>query len=507
MKVSALPPGIRGVSFFQKVRSRQLSANESAISSGEMLLVLFTVALVRWVASYCFYLYDDAFITFRFVENLVRGDGFVYNVGERVQGISTPLWGLILSIPALMDFSLDWSARLLALTAELLCTLLFVRHLSTLHGRTAALGAGFLFAGDLYLAKTAMGGMESPLFLLMTVSATLLALRKKYFHAAVLAAFSVFVRPEGALFAVSLIAFIIIETKRLPAIAVIVGAAIVGIGASSQFFYYGDWIPQSVQGKAALPGAPLDVFTLALFPVRDPLQFVLTISALFGMKTAWKRSAFVRAYGIWCGALVAAWIVTGAHLWTWYCVPVWFFKIVVTAVAIPSWFEKQVFNRLLIRAFHPAALTVIILTGWTVVALYLGSDRMEKHVYSKIREWAKTDNFRGARVFAVDFGALGYYSGMTVLDEPGLVWPEAISLYGHDMRAILLAERPEYAYISVNRAHIEAMRTTELASLYTPLWRASLWGETDISPSTAELVTGWAPDFMMFARRDIRDKE
>ncbi|MCB0187901.1 MAG: hypothetical protein KDE31_26715, partial [Caldilineaceae bacterium] len=40
---------------------------------------------------------DDAFITYRYAENLATGQGFVYNAGERLLGTSTPLYTLLLA--------------------------------------------------------------------------------------------------------------------------------------------------------------------------------------------------------------------------------------------------------------------------------------------------------------------------------------------------------------------------------------------------------------------------
>ena len=51
-------------------------------------LVFFNAA---WVA-------EDAFITFRAVDNLLNGYGPVWNVGERVQVYTHPLWYILLSI-------------------------------------------------------------------------------------------------------------------------------------------------------------------------------------------------------------------------------------------------------------------------------------------------------------------------------------------------------------------------------------------------------------------------
>jgi arabinofuranosyltransferase len=55
-------------------------------------LIIFAIVLVR-----VSWLNDDAYITFRIVENFVNGYGPVYNVGERVQVFTHPLWMLLIS--------------------------------------------------------------------------------------------------------------------------------------------------------------------------------------------------------------------------------------------------------------------------------------------------------------------------------------------------------------------------------------------------------------------------
>src|SRR5215831_10599096 len=40
---------------------------------------------------------DDALITVRYAENLARGNGLVYDAGEKVLGTTTPLWALVLA--------------------------------------------------------------------------------------------------------------------------------------------------------------------------------------------------------------------------------------------------------------------------------------------------------------------------------------------------------------------------------------------------------------------------
>jgi len=42
---------------------------------------------------------DDAFITFRSADNFVRGFGLRWNVGERVQVCTSPLFALLVTVP------------------------------------------------------------------------------------------------------------------------------------------------------------------------------------------------------------------------------------------------------------------------------------------------------------------------------------------------------------------------------------------------------------------------
>jgi arabinofuranosyltransferase len=57
-------------------------------------LVVFGLVIVQrgWLS-------DDAFISLRSVDHLVAGRGLVFNVGERVQSFTNPLWVLLLALP------------------------------------------------------------------------------------------------------------------------------------------------------------------------------------------------------------------------------------------------------------------------------------------------------------------------------------------------------------------------------------------------------------------------
>ena len=74
-------------------------------------LILFVLSIsfinTAWVA-------EDAFITFRAVDNLLAGHGPVWNIGERVQVYTHPLWYLLLSIGTALTGSSFYVSLLLS---------------------------------------------------------------------------------------------------------------------------------------------------------------------------------------------------------------------------------------------------------------------------------------------------------------------------------------------------------------------------------------------------------
>ena len=60
-----------------------------------MLAGLAHAVSLRWTC-------DDAFISFRYARNLVRGNGLVFNVGEAVEGYTNFLWTLGVAVGMLL---------------------------------------------------------------------------------------------------------------------------------------------------------------------------------------------------------------------------------------------------------------------------------------------------------------------------------------------------------------------------------------------------------------------
>jgi arabinofuranosyltransferase len=135
--------------------------------------VLLVVAVI--CVSTCFVLHrawvtDDAFISFRHVQNVYAGNGPVFNAGERVQGYSHPLWFLLLVLGSAVT-----NTYTAAISLGLACSILTLSLLAWfLRGYTARIQA-FLLACMLFLGSSTFvefqtSGLETALSVLLVAA-------------------------------------------------------------------------------------------------------------------------------------------------------------------------------------------------------------------------------------------------------------------------------------------------------------------------------------------------
>lgn len=72
-------------------------SNDVLKNQGTRLWVAFALIFLGFVIFRVSWICDDAYITFRSIQNFINGYGLVYNVGERVQSFTHPLWMLLIS--------------------------------------------------------------------------------------------------------------------------------------------------------------------------------------------------------------------------------------------------------------------------------------------------------------------------------------------------------------------------------------------------------------------------
>jgi hypothetical protein len=164
------------------------------------------VCFLLLTAFYWFYTVDDAYISFRYAQNLATGQGLVFNPGEYVEGYSNPSWVLLTAIAIRIGVDPVISVKLLGL----LCSLVTIFIVYRLHGigdpsrPRSAVSWGALLSCNVSFALWSVAGLETPLYSCLIVAAIYLflcaATPARYAWSAVAFALTALTRPEGAAF-------------------------------------------------------------------------------------------------------------------------------------------------------------------------------------------------------------------------------------------------------------------------------------------------------------------
>ncbi|MEM1452222.1 MAG: hypothetical protein AAF957_06005 [Planctomycetota bacterium] len=210
-------------------------------------LALFAAGLV-WTA----WLADDAFITFRCMDHFVHGRGLVWNVDERVQAFTNPLWLLMLSAP----YALTDHVYGVAIGAGFLTTALAVALLLRGASSTGVAAVAILaLAGSKAFLEYSTSGLENPLLhvaVLLAVAAYLAPGEPESRAVRVAAATTVafLTRPDALLLTGVLCVAVWLERPSLRSLARMSVAWIPAFAWEAfSAVYYGTWVPNTAIAK------------------------------------------------------------------------------------------------------------------------------------------------------------------------------------------------------------------------------------------------------------------
>ena len=168
-----------------------------------ILVGVITVYKMKWVG-------DDIFITLKYVENFLLGNGLVYNIGERVEGYTDFLWAMILAFFQWLKFDPVESANTIGILSYAGVLILFSRvsfllnkkfqHRYYLPFTLIALALNYDFA------VWGTSGLETAFYTLLLCGAFVIYFfssmqrKKRLFLTGLLMCFAVMTRPDSMLF-------------------------------------------------------------------------------------------------------------------------------------------------------------------------------------------------------------------------------------------------------------------------------------------------------------------
>ncbi len=200
---------------------------------------------------------DDAFISYRYVQNFLNGDGLVFNIGERVEGFTNFGWivYLILWDSFCIDFILVSKVTGILLGAAfILVTYLTALRLFDKKSKWFALLPVYLLAASMSLPYWSQSGLETAAFAFFAALSFYFYLKQSWQLVFALT-IAVWLRPEGALVAVMLIVIEAVVEKRIPKFAIACAAIALIFSlpfAAFKQIYYGSILPNPFYAKTGL---------------------------------------------------------------------------------------------------------------------------------------------------------------------------------------------------------------------------------------------------------------
>jgi hypothetical protein len=391
---------------------------------------------------------DDAYISFRAAVNLARGFGPVFNPGERVESMTSPLWVAILGaaqrlgvgpLAAWLPLSLLFAAGAAALAA--LCAL-------ELGGVPAAVVAAVALAVTPAWGAWICTGMEVPLAGFLVSAAVWATLRRRAALSGLLLALAALTRPE----AVVLLPLLLLALPR-PAFARLAAAALLPLLAFLlwRHAFFGAWLPNTyvakrggagfegtLRGLAYVSGFALGNVLLVAAAARGafrpgPARLVALACIAYAAAVAWEGGDHFPLDRMLAPVLPLGCALLGAELVALprAALPVAIGLAAVVPLAIPGSLRVHSPYR------GPRAMAAMLEFNAKLHGVSEGLSRLPP-----------------GRVAVVTIGIIGYESERAVLDLVGLADPHiARSPHlrgvapGHDHADVdyVLSQRPEFA--------------------------------------------------------------
>lgn len=420
-----------------------------AVSSSRIALFLFAISLSARIP-FMSATTDDAFITYRYVENILAGHGFVYNEGERVLGVTTPLYTLLLALMGLAGMSPLAAGPWVNVFADsLVAPLLAKRAAGDI--RSPAIPGALLYALCPLNAFWAASGMETGLYCLAIAAALVFYDSGSLTKSTIACAAAVLLRIDAGILLAVLSGHRILSVRRVPWKQVALVLALITPWFVFSTAYFGTPIPNSVIAKAALPktgllDAIVTILARGFLHLANPIGIGLAILAIIGV-VADRR--LLRTPWFWFPALYAlAYTLTRSQLHPWYYPPAYTGYLVLAgagvAIFIRRWREAR---------WTYLAYALLIAGSSAGLALH---HRKEIPRQVRLNRYLRETGIHlrtvlppGSTLFLKDIGYLGYYSGARIHDFAGLVSPELTPFRSRlDFAGAIEHARPDYALLS-----------------------------------------------------------
>lgn len=444
-----------------------------------LIWTLISLALLLAHALSFRFVIDDAFISFRYAQNLVDGHGLVFNIGEKVEGYSNLLYvllsaaGIRLGVDPLL-WGRIWSTLAMGGLLSLLPGI--VRLLAPEendHHPLPGQVAQILTAMTGAVACWMLAGLETAFFALFTVWAWRSALKRQTILAAVAGILLILTRPEGPA-----LAFLFSAWSLMPSSALSTGyygsnrkrllGPVLLLAGTAAFFiwrhsYFGWWLPNTYYAKTGDLGGQLATglpYGLNFLKWYGAGIIATSIVAILrgGLTLYFRRDMYLTLMVILTWSLYV--VLVGGDMLGMYR----FFVPVLPLLL--TWLTALLSGTCWLSKPRNALLAVLVLGVFLLPASFMGKERRLASIHmteANLGGWILAGDAmvkhipEGSSIALGPAGYIPYVTGLKTYDYYGLVVPEIShkdiafeqGYAGHEKHdgAYLVSQLPDYFLI------------------------------------------------------------
>ena len=380
---------------------------------------------------------DDGLIYARYIQNLISGNGLVYNAGEYVNGLTSPLFAWMSLAPAYLFGDARHGAMLISVLAAMGTLVIFYRLLTLfLAERWIAALAALLAAGSgiTYINL----GMETSLFTFMVGMCLYLYFKDAFFLLGICIGLAVLARPESVFLVPAMALNTWIFKRRWPDIrCYVIPTILVSAQLAFNGLYYDTLLPTSgvakiSQGSLGHWGSYSFLFNLGqafLYGFGLPGQLrildtymipvLLMILASLSLLLIQARQYIVVSFAFLLLYTAFFTVLNIPSQWWYYAI---YFSVYATYIAIGIYWlcsrikrVKQNFVKVSIIGFF-----ALMLLWQGAINLVLHGNTVRED-YKQFGEWIAENTPADASIAMAEIGTVGWYSRRRIIDILGLV--------------------------------------------------------------------------------------
>ncbi len=374
--------------------------------------------------------YDDSYITFRYAYNLLKGQGFVYNAGERVLSTTTPLYALLLALLGHLWPDLPTLSNLIS-ALSLGAGGFFLYHLGVrLREPWAGLVAALLL--PLFPLMIVTFGAETCFYVMLILGALAFYATGWHSWAGVLAALATLTRADGALVALVLGCAYLFRHRRIPWKEGALFLILITPWYLFSWAYFGSPLPATLaakqhQGQMVISESFARGFLWMLRNYsRYPPYWLHGGLALLGIGYAARYARRWFLLFAWDALYFGSYVFLGVTSYFWYYAPL--VPAILAAVGLGVAAVRRVLEPILPGNWRNfAMLLMMLLLLWPQVE---GLRHLRHHpdsrlaIYRLVGIWLDENTPPDASVGALEVGIIGYYSERRMIDFAGLLQPD-----------------------------------------------------------------------------------